>query len=140
MPIAEVSTDGTTATITETLWKDIQEDYQTQINNKLNKSDFAIVNGSLTLDSGRANGSVNYPSGFTKNNCFVLSFMANNSANSNYGYGYIATAAGYTSGAIGHRVVLTDDNILVGINNPTDGSHDSGTATFNFKILLIKIN
>jgi len=33
MPIAEVTTDGTNATITETIWENIQEDLQTQINN-----------------------------------------------------------------------------------------------------------
>ena len=105
------------------------------------KGDFAIITTQLTLANGSATGDVAYPSGFSSSNCVVLSFMAlNHSASGTTGgYGYIETSVGYVAGAIGHRVSLRDSAITFSINNPTDGSHDAGTATYTCKAVLMKI-
>ena len=109
------------------------------------KGDFAKVTLQLTLADGTASNStaVAYPSGFNHSNCMVISFMAKNhstTATTTYGgYGYIESSVGYVSGAIGHRVMCRDDGLLISINNPTDGAHSSGTATYTCTILLMKI-
>lgn len=103
-------------------------------------NDFVVVTGSATLSDGVATGTVSYPTGFTKSNCVVISFMANNTNNSNWGYGYLETSVGYSQGAIGHSISLRDNDIKVDINNPTDGAHTSGTASYNYKIVLMKIS
>lgn len=103
------------------------------------KDDIAIIYGKLTLNNGAANHNIDYPVGFNKDNCVVLTFMANNTTNNHWGYGYIEISAGYTGGAIGHRVTLQNDNISVGINNPMDGEHNNGTGAFDYKIVLMKL-
>lgn len=109
------------------------------------KGDFAKVTLQLTLANGTASNStaIAYPTGFNHSNCMVISFMAKNhssTATTTYGgYGYIESSVGYVSGAIGHRVMCRDDGLLISINNPTDGAHDSGTATYTCTILLMKI-
>lgn len=105
------------------------------------KGDFAIITIQLTLANGTATGDVSYPSGFNSSNCVVLSFMAYNHSSSGTtgGYGYIETSVGYVAGAIGHRVSLRDSVISFSINNPTDGAHDAGTATYTCKAVLMKI-
>lgn len=109
------------------------------------KGDFAKVTLQLTLADGTASNStaIAYPSGFNHSNCMVISFMAKNhstTATTTYGgYGYIESSVGYVSGAIGHRVMCRDDGLLISINNPTDGAHSSGTATYTCTILLMKI-
>lgn len=105
------------------------------------QANIAIVTGTLTLADGYASGTINYPNGFNSSNCVVLSFMAHNTSAGNVmGYGYLEKSVGYTAGAIGHCVSMTRDNINIHINNPTDGSHSSGTGTFAYKIVLMKVS
>ena len=105
------------------------------------KGDFAYVDaGTLTMAEGKAHTTVNYPSGFTKTNCVVISFMADNVLNSGLSYGYIEDSAGFIAGAIGHRVTLLDNNIAVYINNPIEGNHDVGTASFKCSFVLMKVS
>lgn len=104
------------------------------------KDDIAVIYGNLSMTNGVANHNVNYPVGFNKDNCVVLTFMASNEENNNHwGYGYIENATGYVGGAIGHKITFRENDINVGVQNPTDGAHNSGTGTFNYKIVLMKL-
>lgn len=108
---------------------------------KTTQENIKEVTTTLTLANGKASGNINYPSGYTKDNCYVLSFMARKtdlSSNDGYGYGYIESTQGYIKGAIGHSVELTNSNIEINISNPADSSN--GNATFAIKILLMKTN
>ena len=105
------------------------------------QANIAILTGTLTLADGYASGTINYPNGFNSSNCVVLSFMAHNTSAGNVmGYGYVEKSVGYIAGAIGHCVSMKRDNINIHINNPTDGSHSSGTDTFAYKIVLMKVS
>lgn len=109
------------------------------VNYKL-KGDFAVINCVLTLSNGTADTIINYPSGFNSDNCIVIAFLARNSlleSGIKHTYGYIETPTGYASGAIGHRVTLTSNDIRLEINNPQE--HTSGTSTYDIKIVLMKV-
>ena len=117
------------------------EAVQNGLPNYVLKENIAIVTGELTFNNGLAIGEVAYPEGFTLENSIVISFMSRNTSagDNGYGYGYLETATAFMGGAIGHMIHLRPNDILLHINNPTDGSHDAGTATFTYKIVLMKI-
>lgn len=159
LPIAEITIDGTNTTITKTLWDDIKgeaiteeevdeklADYDTsaEVDNKLANyklnGDYAVVKGSLTLSNGQASTNIAYPTGFNYQNCVVTSFMAHNktSQTEELTYGFHPSSVGYVNGAIGHSVKLSTSNINLQICNPSSPS--SGTASFNYQIVLMKMD
>lgn len=118
----------------------LDEEYiNNQFQKVIYKDDIVIIHGKLSLNNGAAQHNISYPAGFNKDNCVVLTFMANNIENNHWGYGYIEKSIGYVGGVIGHGVILRENDITVSINNPTDGAHTSGTNTYNYKIVLMKL-
>lgn len=113
----------------------IKEAHDNFANYKL-LEDFAIITGNFTLVSGKSDFTVNYPIGFNSENCVVISTMV--SRENGYTEGYYPTAVGYTVGALGKGVHLNSSNIRLMFCNPTEDGHSSGTATFTYKIVLMK--
>lgn len=104
-----------------------------------NQNNFAVATGSVNLANGVGNTNIDYPEGYNKDNCVVLSFMAFNGTNVNgYGYGYLENSSGYVAGAIGHSINLGSSKIAVAVQNPI--SSTSGSGTYQIKIVLMKIS
>lgn len=105
------------------------------------KTNIAIITGTLTMEKGKATSeTLSYPAGFSFSNCVVISFMATQHDYSNvrWAYGYHPMSKGYVGGAIGHMVQLKTDGIVVDIVNPVDTT--SGTGTFDYKVILLKVS
>lgn len=109
------------------------------------KENFAIVTGALTNETGWIE--VNYPEGFSKDNCYVISIMTNKPSNNNiWSYGFDFSSGGYTLGGIQIQASLNDNVIRVrGINvngSPTmedNKLYCSKPNYQNFKIILMKV-
>ena len=134
--------DKTGGTITSDV--DVQGVITANSSRVITRGDFALINGTLTMTDGVASDEVNYPTSptgvpYNSTNCVVLSFMAHNSTStaSVSNYGYTEKSIGYSSGAIGHRIGLKTDKIAININNPMA---DTGTATFEYTIVLMKVS
>lgn len=103
------------------------------VNAKFNKSNIAIVTGTINSISPVTTETTdaNYPSGFTKNNCVVISKTTTNnnvnydvdSANSDIEFPYV------------DYVGLSENVIRVSMTNPNTSTIMAG----NFKIVLMKI-
>lgn len=102
------------------------------------KDDYAVLTGTITMASGTGSTTVNYPTGFTKNNCVVISYGQENADTKNsYNFGYGIKSTDYTRGSMTRNVSLKDSNIEISIYNPVvDGE---GNKTYNYKIVLMKI-
>lgn len=103
---------------------------------------FAIVKGTIITpeaNSGNWFGEtqINYPEGFTQNNCIVISIMSTLLGNDNWktpgasGRAVEATGGNYSSTAI-----LGDDNITARVFKISDGE---GTKRIEIKIVLMKL-
>ncbi len=103
--------------------------------------------------TGTANGNnleINYPSGFSKDNCICISVMLQNPNNANGTWalanGGVFTSSSYVTGAMPCKVLLsTKINIQIRTVHISDGSSesvlaDSTTGNFRFKIILMKIS
>lgn len=93
------------------------------------KDDFAVLTGTITLTDqvvGRAN--VDYPTGFNKDNCVVISQMANNLGSSGFSSGRVGRLNVHPSVAFGSTAIA----IEVGFTEVT-------TGTFDYKVVLMKI-
>ena len=99
---------------------------------------YTILSGDLTMTDGEGTTTISYPTGYTKNNTFILSVMTGNATNPSisYSYGTIPDISGVATGAIYKRVSLGTDNIILGVYNHTA----SGSGTINYKILLVRID
>ena len=118
-----------------------KKNLEEMLGNIISKNDIAIVYGEITMSNGLGETDLNYPNGFDKYNCIVLSFMAREqsqetSEGTTGGYGYIETATGYIGGAIGHMVKMRD-KINIQVNNPTF-EHNSGNAVYDITLVLLK--
>ena len=96
---------------------------------------YTILSGDLTMTDGEGTTTISYPTGYTKNNTFVLSVMTGNANNPtvSYSYGTIPDVSGVSTGAIYKRVSL-GNSIILGVYNHTA----SGSGTINYKILLVR--
>ncbi len=97
------------------------------------------------VEDGQVN--ISYPSGYTKDNCIVISVMTRNSEQASHiGYSYGVLADENYSGAInsasmGKYVVLKDTSIMLTMRYDWNGlSSSKRTDTYNYKIVLMKIN
>ena len=128
--------------INDTNLNNIEDGIESAHNNFANYkllSDFVVLTGSFTFVNGQTELTINYPEGFTKSNCIVLSFMAQSSNESGYTEGFLPTAVGYVMGALGKGIQLQNNGILIKLCNPTEGGHTSGTGSFAYKLTLMKI-
>lgn len=108
--------------------------------NKFDKNNFSVLSG--TSNVIQYNGYVyfylDYPTGFTKDNCVVISQMCEpNLESATLQSGEVLTVAVDSNNQtqVNPRVRLTDNYIFIHIFNKT------GTAkTFNYKIALMKIS
>lgn len=95
--------------------------------NAVVKGDFAVVTGSITMNDGSGTTNINYPTGFNKDNCVVIS--AGIAITSVYDY-YVGTS----SISIGVR--LAADNIKV---TTTKIISSGPSSTKDVKVVLMKI-
>ena len=119
---------------------DISISLNTLNNNAVVKGDFAVLTGTITAEAqNQGSTSVNYPTGFTKDNCVIISIMGRRSgASSSLGFATPVEydrSLGYSLGSGGLHAVLYEDNISVRWWNM---STDSKTSTF--KLVLMKIS
>lgn len=111
------------------------------------KGNFAVVTDSITLAAGNGTGSwgnaskkVNYPTGFSKDNCVCISamFFRENTGARGYSMGDWESDAFVSNhllrGVYPHCIGLDDSGINIQVSNPT-----SATPEVFFKIVLMKI-
>lgn len=109
------------------------------------RDNFAIINGRITISctestSISGNVDVNYPKGFTKNNCVVLNTMSREKTlNETIGYsdGIGVSSNAALRGAIPHFTTLKDNAITVRYEKEFM-SNTTQTYTIEFKIILMK--
>lgn len=111
----------------------------------LYKDNFAVVNGNINITAsssmgqfdGSGNTTLNYPSGFTKDNCVIVSVET-----------CLPAQGAYSSGNLGNRfkpvdaqrgmfpcyATLNSNNIIVQAYNAT-----TNAININFKVVLMKI-
>jgi len=119
----------------------LEEAHNNFANYKLN-GDFAIVTGTIecTNTENYTNKTIDYPTGFTKDNCVVVSFGSGGQsynggyAGLSYGFNY-STTTGYLTGAQDRNVFLNSDNITIMYYNPTPNQ-----ITYDYQIVLMKIS
>lgn len=114
------------------------------------KDDFAIIEGTITIESGSASGSatnIAYPEGFNQNNCAVISIAVNKSSSSNVYFGFAAIASDWVAGSGLNRVTLGSDYISINTNNVSQdlmmgqavgNSGYTSQTVLNYKIVLLK--
>lgn len=107
---------------------------------------FAVITGSVTLAANsninlypfeQTIWTVNYPSGFTKDNCVCIAFGGNRTTSKGYSYGYITnkedSGVAVAAGVIPRTATLNSDAISCMAFNPS-----SNAVSLNYKIVLMK--
>lgn len=110
------------------------------------KDNFAILTGTITGDGTESSSdTTNYPEGFSKDNCVVLTANMQRSAKNSKSYGTTFDSASYVAGSLPLRVSLSSDNILIefrNINLREEGVTIPTTPTsvsYTYTIVLMKI-
>lgn len=110
------------------------------------KDNFAILTGTITGDGTESpSKTINYPEGFTKSNCVVLSSNLQRSSTTSKAYGSVYDSSSYVAGAIPTKIALTDSNISLEIrnillsNNSVNISELSSSVSYTYTIVLMKI-
>lgn len=116
------------------------------------KDDYAVINGLVTVnvtDSGESTKldsvhSIQYPTGFNKDNCVVLSIgIKDTSSSKAIGLGYGTTCtnmnnpSAVVAGTFGKGVLLRDDDLQLRLFFEY-GASTSGDRTYQYKIVLMK--
>lgn len=125
------STNPVTSGGIKTLFDNVDElinTINTALSGKMNSNKFAILTGSIT-GTGGGSTDVDYPSGFTKDNCIVVGAMINNYGGSSYAFGT------GLSNATNPNVRLKNDK--VGISIFTDSTSE---LTYGYRIALMRID
>lgn len=106
------------------------------------QANIAIISGKLT--SGEA--TINYPSGYTKDNCVALSvsFDNDNLTDRRWAYSFVMDSSSYIGGSIPYKLSLGIDNISIETKNIQIRNNeypyvDESKVDFNYKIVLMKI-
>lgn len=91
-------------------------------------SKFAVLTGTISLSNAyTAQEQVDYPTGFTKDNCVVISQMLNNMGGANYSSGY--------NGSISQQPLISlGDKVAIRL-----AFDASTTASYDYKVVLMKI-
>lgn len=107
----------------------------------------AIVSGSHTYTAGQTQKTigVNYPTGFTKNNCVVIGVMIQKTGNDYWVTGSRMSSNGSASGAIINDVFLRESGIEITLRNTYLRTSDPyvqelDVPGLSFKIILMKTN
>ncbi len=112
------------------------------------KDNFAIITGTITGD-GTTNPSktINYPIGFNRDNCIVLTVNFKRPTTIFKGYGSVFDSSSYVAGSIPAKVSLGETDIGINIRNinvADDGSimvpNISASVSYEYTIILMKIN
>lgn len=109
------------------------------------KSNFAVLTGTLEgTGSSSVTGTVNFPDGFTKDNCVLIGLMLKPSIVSNWMTGSVFNS-GNSFGSLPARVVMDDTGLQIDARNImiTDGTNPSLVNipnNFNYKIVLMKVS
>lgn len=112
-----------------------------------NLANVAVLTGTITGDGTESSSkTINYPSGFTRDNCVVLTVNLQRSGNANKGYGAIFDSSSYVTGTVPAKVVMNASNISLEIRNINIGNGSypttsaiSSSVSFNYTIMLMKI-
>ena len=114
------------------------------------KDNFAILNGIIPANTGSNSYSqieINYPTGYTKDNCVIIASEFNNSnSNTTYSTGTILNVGSYVIGAVPASISLKDNKIDIRISNVYAVSGDPAAVyvqkiavPIKYKIVLMKI-
>ena len=100
------------------------------------KEEFSKVNGSFTINASTSGiERINYPAGFTKENCVVVSCGIEVSEAKGYNYiGQYVDSSDGLNNSFTRRVNLTNENIVLSVRNP-----NTSNMTVKYKIVLMKI-
>lgn len=120
------------------------------LTNVITNDNFAVIMGSITATTEEgaedftAHTNVNYPAGFSKDNCIVLAIGTNYDNNDSYTYsfGTLASADSPTAlvrAAIGKSATLREDNIQLSIYFNYNASASASTHIYPYKLVLMKI-
>lgn len=115
------------------------DDIEDTIYEKKSINDFVVLTG--LLNNGEA--TENYPNGFTKDNCVVISTMFSNTNNGRWGNGFIYDSSMLLNGTVPNSVKLRNDDILVetkyiGLTNNTYPTVLDITTPLAYKVILMK--
>lgn len=116
------------------------------------KDDYAVVTGSMEYEEGKTSEqvTVDYPTGYTKDNCIIVSIMVQHSGVQypTWSTGSVMTTNSTVTGAVPCSVTLAESTIRVYFNNVylRKLSEDPGEVRFNdlpdidFRIVLLKFD
>lgn len=107
------------------------------------KGDFAVLTGTITMPEAGSgslteNVEVDYPTGFTKDNCVIVSVMSHSSVHTDYWSTQLgnSTSASVMFGNFGFAT-LKPSKIRYASNKLSD---DQSSQTITYKIVLMKIS
>lgn len=104
------------------------------------QANIAVLTGTIKEDIN-----INYPSGYNKNNCIVISaMMKKTETDARYGYGSVFNSAIFLTGGVPIMVSLGDNNILISAKQILLSSemtlYKSLEAEMNYKVVLMKVS
>lgn len=103
------------------------------------KENIAVLTGAMEIESERPGSTtIDYPSGFTKDNCVPIAFGINREGYSEWGlnfYGVYEGSVDLIRVSFNRAINLNTDNISVRVINPVTSS-----ITVNYKIVLMKVS
>lgn len=110
------------------------------------KDNFAILTGTITGNgTDSPSDTINYPEGFSKDNCVVLTANMQRTPQQSKSYGSVYDGSSSISGSIPLRVSLSSDNILIEyrIINLREGgvtiTTTPASVSHTYTIVLMKI-
>lgn len=115
------------------------------------KDDYAVITGSMTLNAVETAGAykstsknIDFPDGFNKDNCILISAGQNKLGLEDMGYGYGITDLNYNK-SLGTLIGAEPFCVLLGSNTDTTKikiygfNSYNGERTLNYRIVLMKI-
>ena len=106
------------------------------------QTNITVLKGQLV--EGEAN--INYPSGYTKDNCVIISFSMENTnlKNSHWAYGGLFDSSSYVGAAVPYKIYMNVSNISIRIKNivllDNEPVHEGEVSPpFNYRLILMKI-
>lgn len=120
-----------------------KSEIDTELSNYKINGDFAVITGTIecATQQGYNSKNIDYPTGFTQNNCVVISFGSGGQS-FNFGYAGLAFGYNYTSANNGYLTGAQDRNIIFYENNMGISYYNSSSATvtYAYQIVLMKIS